>query len=134
VTQVAVADTHAVWFYLERNWRKFGARARQIFEQADEGQAAIFIPTLVLVELAEGCRSGHLELQGGFSTWLEGIRSSSSFVPVDLTVDIVLRAEELYAIPERGDRLIAATAAHLDCPLITRDQEIEAAAGVRVIW
>jgi len=106
----------------------------QLFEQADEGEAAIFIPTLVLVELAEGCRSGYLELQGGFFTWLEGIRSSSSFVPVDLTVDIVLRAEELYAIPERGDRLIAATAAHLDCPLITRDQEIEAAAGVQVIW
>ena len=52
----------------------------------------------------------------------------------DLTAAIVLRSQELYAIPERGDRLVAATAAELDCPLITRDPEIAAAAGVEVIW
>ena len=49
-------------------------------------------------------------------------------------IAIVLRAHTLYAIPERGDRLIAATAAELDCPLITRDPEIARAAGVDLIW
>jgi predicted nucleic acid-binding protein len=37
-------------------------------------------------------------------------------------------------IPERGDRLIAATALELDYPLITRDPEIAAAAGLELIW
>jgi predicted nucleic acid-binding protein len=53
---------------------------------------------------------------------------------VDLTWEIVQRAEELYGVPERGDRLIAATAAQLGFPLITRDPEIAAAAGVDVVW
>lgn len=52
---------------------------------------------------------------------------------VDLTAAIVLRAEALYDIRERGDRLIAATAAVLDVPLITRDPEI-GRAGVEVVW
>jgi predicted nucleic acid-binding protein len=39
----------------------------------------------------------------------------------------VARAHELFGIAERGDRLIAATAAVLDYPLITRDPEIIAA-------
>jgi predicted nucleic acid-binding protein len=46
----------------------------------------------------------------------------------------VLRADGLYEIPERGDRLIAATAAELDVPLITRDREIGRASGVAVVW
>jgi predicted nucleic acid-binding protein len=53
---------------------------------------------------------------------------------VDLGVEIVMKAEELYAIRERGDRLIAATAAVLDLPLITRDPEIANAAGVELLW
>jgi predicted nucleic acid-binding protein len=46
----------------------------------------------------------------------------------------VVKAEELYAIREQGDRLIAATAAVLDLPLVTRDPEIKKAAGVELLW
>jgi PIN domain nuclease of toxin-antitoxin system len=46
---------------------------------------------------------------------------------------IVLEAEALYGIPERGDRLIAATAASLGCPLMTSDSHI-AHQGIRTIW
>jgi predicted nucleic acid-binding protein len=46
----------------------------------------------------------------------------------------VVKAEELYAIREQGDRLIAATAAVLDLPLVTRDPEIAKAAGVELLW
>jgi predicted nucleic acid-binding protein len=49
-------------------------------------------------------------------------------------VEIVLRSQSLYSIPGRGDRLIAATAAHMDLPLITRDPEIAPAAGVELLW
>jgi predicted nucleic acid-binding protein len=44
---------------------------------------------------------------------------------VDLGVEIRVKAEELYSIRERGDRLIAATAAVLALPLVTRDPEID---------
>lgn len=45
-----------------------------------------------------------------------------------------LEAEGLYGIPERGDRLIAATASSLECPLITNDSDVGRVAGVATIW
>ena len=47
---------------------------------------------------------------------------------------MVYVAQRLYSIPERGDRLMAATAIVLDVPLITQDSEIQGAAGVECIW
>ncbi len=59
---------------------------------------------------------------------------SGSFFVADLTAAVALRADTLYTIPERGDRLIAATAAHLGLPLVTRDPDIARAAGVALLW
>jgi len=43
-----------------------------------------------------------------------------------LTPEIVFRARSLFAIPERSDRLVAATSLELGCPVITRDPAIAA--------
>jgi hypothetical protein len=51
-----------------------------------------------------------------------------------LTPEIVVRAHGLFDIPERGDRLIAATAAALGYPIVTRDPEIAAAVGCDYVW
>lgn len=48
--------------------------------------------------------------------------------------DIVRTADGLHPISERADRLIAATALHLECPLITRDQEVATVAGLTTLW
>jgi hypothetical protein len=66
--------------------------------------------------------------------WEEALFSSGRYFPIDLTRDVVRTAERLYGIPERGDRLIAASAVELGAPLITRDPEITKAAGVTTIW
>ena len=131
--QLAVTDTHALIWYAQGRPRKLGRRARSVFEAADRGGAAIYVPTIALVEVLEASRAGLIELAGGAEVWIQGLFSTASFFPVALTVDILLKAEELYAIPERSDRLIAATAALLGAPLITRDPEI-GGAGVEVIW
>jgi len=44
---------------------------------------------------------------------------------------VVRRAQNLFAIKGRGDRLIAASAVALDVPLMTRDGEIAACAQVK---
>jgi hypothetical protein len=51
-----------------------------------------------------------------------------------ITPAIVTRAHHLFAIPERGDQLIAATAAELGDPLLTRDPEIVAAIAGNHLW
>lgn len=133
-TEVAVTDSHALVWYVRGRWKRLGSKARKLFERAETGKAVIYVPVVVLVEVFEAARSGIIHLELGTAVWAEQLFSSGGFLPADLTVDIVLRAEGLYAIPERGDRLIAATAAHLGFPLITRDPEIAELAAVPVVW
>lgn len=132
--EIAATDTHALIWYGNRQWKKLGPRARRVFEDAEAGHATIYVPVQGLVELSEGVRNGRAVLPTGFSDWVTQLFAGPMFFPAALTHEIVLRAEELYEIPERGDRLIAATAAHLGFPLITRDPEIARAAGVDVVW
>jgi len=134
VAAIAVTDAHAlIWYGLGRH-RKLGRRAKALFERAEAERAAIYVPTIALVEVGEATWSGAIALQGGFSAWAHALFSSGHFFSVDLTREIVERAQTLYAIPERGDRLIAATAAYLQCPLITRDATVAAVAGIDVVW
>lgn len=131
---VAVADTHAlIWFAGDR-WNRLGREARRVFEQVLEGDGAIFVPTISLVELSEAVHAGDVSLAGGFAAWGRQLFSTGRFFPADLTWPIAQRAEQLFGIPERGDRLIAATAMELEYPLITRDPDIAAAAGLELIW
>jgi|SRR3954447_11904058 PIN domain nuclease of toxin-antitoxin system len=131
---LVVSDTHALIWYAQGRSNRLGSRARRIFERCDAGQAVVYLPILVLAELGEAVRTGRVSLPAPFTLWVEHVLATGRFFAVDLSWEILSRAEELYAIPERGDRLIAATAAHLDYPLVTRDPQIAAAAGVEVIW
>jgi PIN domain nuclease of toxin-antitoxin system len=131
---LAVVDTHALIWYAGQRWHKLGRDARRVFEEVDAGNGAIFVPALVMVELGEAARRGDVRLADGLIDFGRRLFASNRFIPVDLTWEIVQRAEELLAIPERGDRLIAATALEVGYPLITRDPEIAPAAGLEIIW
>ena len=131
---VVVTDTHALIWYATGPQRKLGRRARAVFERAERGEAIVHIPALVLVELAEAMRRGVVRADGGFSRWSEQLLASRHFVVADLTAAIVLEAEGLYSIPERGDRLIAATASHLGCPLLTNDPVIARSPTIATLW
>ena len=134
VTSVAVTDSHALIWYAMGPGRRLGRAARALFARADRGDATIYVPTLVLVEVAEAVRRGALRFDGGFSRWARGLLASGRFVAADLTADVVLEADGLYAIRERGDRLIAATAVHLECPLITRDPDLARVPSLTTVW
>jgi PIN domain nuclease of toxin-antitoxin system len=131
---VAVTDTHALIWYAVGPSRRLGRQARVLFERAERGQATIFVPVLVLVEMSEAMRRGTVRCEPGFSRWSAQLLASGGFVAADLTPEIVFEAERLYGIAERGDRLIAATAAALGYPLITTDPGIARHAGVSTIW
>jgi PIN domain nuclease of toxin-antitoxin system len=134
VSSLAVTDAHGLVWYGTERWRKLGKKARKFFADADRGKAVVYVPTIALVEISEAHQRGAIHLSDGFSVWCSRLFTSGNFFPAELTVDIVIGAEALYTIRERGDRLIAATALVHDLPLVTRDPEIGKAAGVDVIW
>ncbi len=134
VPPLAVTDTHALIWAIDGNRKRLGKHARKQFEHADEGKCSIYIPALVLVELGEACHEQRVTLSLPFEEWTRLAFASGKYHEAELTAEIVYLAQRLHMIAERGDRLIAATAATLDLPLITRDPQIAAAAGVECLW
>ena len=130
----AVADTHALIWWSVGPGKKLGRRARAIFERAERGSATIYIPVLAFVEVSEAMRRGAFPDAPPFTRWMEQVVAARGFAAADLTVDIVAESEAIYLIPERGDRLIAATALQLDCPLITRDPVFARVPGLDTLW
>lgn len=130
----AVTDSHAlIWAAMGRA-NRLGRSARRHFERAVAGHAVVYIPTLVFVEIGESLHLGRLTLDRPFPDWITALLGAGPYLSYELTPDVVRAAERLRSIPERGDRLIAATAVDLDCPLITRDSAIAAQASVERLW
>lgn len=131
---VYVTDTHALIWYAIGPSRKLGRHARTAFERTEQRLATIYVPVLVLVEIAEAMRRGTIRSDTGFRDWMDHLFSAGAFVPADLSSAVVAEAEAFYGIPERGDRLIAATAAALECPLISNDAAIVRHPRLTTVW
>lgn len=131
--RIATADTHAL-IWLHTDDRRLGRAAAAIFAEADRREALIFVPTIALVEISESLHHGRIRLDRGFDAWVDGVLSNPAYQLVELSLPVVRRSQELYAIPERSDRLLAATAIELECPLITRDARITASGLVPTLW
>ena len=132
---VAVTDAHVLIWGTTGHLRKLGSAARAFYARVEKGNAALYVPTHVLLEIGEAHAEGDITFRStSFEQWVRDLASSGRYVPVDLTVEVVLRAQRFYQIPERGDRIAAATASVHECPLITRDPAIGLASGVEILW
>lgn len=130
-----MVDTHALIWWLDGRARRLGRSARAFFEQVDVGKAVAYVPSIVLVELGEAMQRGAVALDEPFATFVQRLDGTPSRYRVaPLSAEIVVQAHTLYAIPERGDRLIAATASALGLPLVTRDPDIAAVIGAAHVW
>jgi PIN domain nuclease of toxin-antitoxin system len=135
IPEIAVTDTHALIWWITDQRRRLGRAANHFFDRVDDGKAVVCVPTVTLVELSEAVHYGDVSLDEPLPAFLERLTlTPSRYRVIDLTAEIVTRAHELFSIPERGDRLIAATAAVLEYPLITRDPEVIAAIAGDHLW
>lgn len=135
MTEIALLDTHVVIWWLQGRKDRLGPAARRFVDAVDEGRAVACIATLSLVEIGEAARKGKVKLAKPLGEFVADLEAASSqFLLVPFTPGMAVRAHDLYAIPERADRLIAATALELGYPLVTRDPEIVAAFGGEHVW
>jgi PIN domain nuclease of toxin-antitoxin system len=130
----AVTDTHALIWYLQDDAR-LSPVAAQYFDSCEHDGGRIRVPSICVVEVLYLSEKGRIQADtldllrsdlGAQDTVLEVVGLS---LPIALEIRNVPRA----AVPDMPDRIIAATALHLDLPLISRDRKIQLV-GVRTIW
>lgn len=130
----AVADTHAVIWYLFEDERLSSA-AREFLDDAAQNGEQIGISSISLVEivyLVEKAKINPETLERLFQSIEAG---NAALVEIPVTGKIASRTREISRdlVPDMPDRIIAATAVELSVPLISRDGKIRAS-GLKTIW
>jgi len=126
-----VSDTHALFWYLTAN-SKLGPNARAAFLEADQGNAIIYVPSILLAELYFlNAKYGH---PINFVETYERLAGAAQFRFVSFRAEDVLHFDRLTSIPEMHDRIIAAAAHALNAACLTRDPMITNNPQVRSVW
>ncbi len=129
-----VTDTHGLIWYLE-DYSRLGSAASQLFDACDRGEIAIYVPTISLVEIVYLQEKGRIpaNLKARLDEELQA--GTSGLVLADLTAGVAntLASVPRDKVPDMPDRIIVATALHLELPLISRDRKIQLA-DVKTIW
>lgn len=66
-----VTDTHPLIYYFGPNRRKLSARARRIFEQAEQSEAFVLIPAAAIWEVSMLEQAGRIKLDRPFNEWFD---------------------------------------------------------------
>lgn len=126
-----VADTHALLWYLT-NSPLLSPDASAAFDEADAGQAIIYIPAIVLAELYFILAKFNLPLN--FADESARLQASAQFEFVPFLPEDVLSFDADAGVPEMHDRTIVGVARRFAAPCPTRDRAITSSGIVTVIW
>ena len=115
-----VTDTQAIVKFM-MGQKVINERSHQAFISADKGESVIIIPAVVLMEVLYLFEKNRIDVG---LLQIEELLKSRNYQFEPLSLEILKAAIEIDDIPELHDRLIAATAKHLDILLITNDPVI----------
>jgi PIN domain nuclease of toxin-antitoxin system len=130
----AVTDTHALIWYLQDDPRLCPAAA-QYFQSCEEDGQRIRVPCICIVELIYLGEKGRIpaDILNRLIEELVAPDTVLEIVGMDLPLVLKMRSVPRSDVADMPDRLIAATALHLDLPLISRDAKIRVA-GLKTVW
>ncbi|AFY92537.1 type II toxin-antitoxin system VapC family toxin [Chamaesiphon minutus] len=130
-----VADTHAIiWYLVEPE------RLSQVALDALEGAIAagepVYISAISIIEICYLIEKSRIasDLLQRILAVLNEPDPSLIVVPIDLAISIAVQNIDRDTVPDMPDRIIAATALHLNLPLVTRDRKIQASQSIITIW
>ena len=126
-----VVDTHALWWYL-RSPERLTTAASAVFRLAETGNATIIVPAIAVAEFY--FLSAKLGQPIPPSDLLAALDAMGGIELSDLGRAQLERLDRFPEIPEMHDRLIAAEAAALDAPVVTRDETLTASVQIETVW
>lgn len=129
-----VLDTHALVWWLTGGNALSRAATEAIATASSE--ASVVMSAISVLEIVTAVRRGRLQFAGPVEQWLADARLLPELCFEPVSSDIAQLAgnfgTELHGDP--ADRIIAATAIHLGCGLVTADEKLRACPTVRTIW
>ncbi len=126
-----VVDTHALWWYL-RSPERLTTAASAVFRLAETGNATIIVPAIAVAEFY--FLSAKLGQPTPPSDLLAALDAVGGIELSDLGRAQLERLDRFPEVPEMHDRLIAAEAAALDAPVVTRDEILTASVQIETVW
>ena len=130
----AVADTHAVIWYIFADARLSVTARTTIEEIAAEGNQVAF-SSITLAEIVYLSERGRIN-SATLDLLLREVESDDALlveIPFDRNIALTLREVDRSQIPDLPDRIIAATALYLNVPVISRDRRIQLS-SIDTIW
>lgn len=126
-----ILDTHIIlWTALEP--ARLSARAAAAIERAQK----LYCSAISVYEVLWLAGRGRVKLELDPLVWWYQTEAALGLSVVPITGELGAAAATLAGYPagDPADRLIVATARHLDLPLCTADETIRGYGGVRTIW
>jgi PIN domain nuclease of toxin-antitoxin system len=126
-------DTHiALWLTLES--RSLTRKATALLSQSRQQEETIAIASITLIETARLIAHRRIAIQIGLDAYMAELEARFTVLPI--TAAIAAATTRLPASYPRdpADRIIGATALVHGATLITADQRIRKAKGIRTLW
>jgi PIN domain nuclease of toxin-antitoxin system len=129
-----VTDTHPLVWYTSGKLSKLSAKALIAFQQADVAQTLIYIPAVVLWEIALLEKLGKIKLHDGFARWSSILLAKRGFTLLPLEPSMIAQAVAYNFNNDSFDKMIVASAAEISVPLISKDVAIAESYLVEIWW
>ncbi len=130
-----VIDTHAaIWYFA--NSPEISALAVVTIDNAIANGNAVILLTISIVEIVYLIDKGKLTSQNltRLTKYLK--LPNSGFITQSLTEDIAQTLQQIprQIVSDMPDRIIAATALHLNLPIVTKDHKIQSLKSIQTVW
>jgi PIN domain nuclease of toxin-antitoxin system len=129
-----VLDTHAViWYFLGSS--QLSVTSLQAIRNSVNNGKRLYVSAISIVEMVYLTERGRIPREA-LQKLDAAVKNSNSGVvvaPLDAAIAETVQKIPRDIVPDMPDRIIAATAVHLDVPCVTRDSQIKLA-GLKSIW
>jgi len=128
-----VVDTHTVIWHLTEP-QHLSATA-SVAVDAAEANGAIYVSAVTLIELVYLIEKGRIaaDFLKLLRASLDDPTTAFQLIDVNRAIADTLASIPRALVPDMPDRIIAATALHLNLPLVTRDRRMQTA-NIKTIW